>query len=383
MAPSFLGLINLSAKISRYSRRLFGKLRSLYSDRAFIRNAYKTILQRDPDRGGFNHYYENLQRGGMSRKRIVEILVGSDEFRNMEVKYDYHKLFSDYITVLGNEGFKQYVDSNAYCGGAKLCELVNPAKWTDPEWMRFLEEMRHEPTDPAKMHRKGYEWAQAIYGLSKLGKLEGAKCLGVGTGHEPIIYWLANNTHHVTATDLFDKSSYWAKGNAREADPSIINNPEAFAPFPYAKERLKVMRMNGLKLEFADNEFDVVFSLSSIEHFGGHRQSAIAMQEIARVLKPDGVAAIATELILNDSNHSEYFTLSDLIEFVVKPAGMPLVQLPVFELPGCVLENPTVIPDEKHFRPQIILKENGVVFTSVMLFFKKSSAKNPALKTTR
>jgi SAM-dependent methyltransferase len=116
---------------------------------------------------------------------------------------------------------------------------------------------------------------------------------------------------------------------------------------------------------------DVVFSISSIEHFGGHTGSAASMREIGRVLKPGGVAAIATEMVINDRRHPEYFRPEELVEYLVAPSGLRLVQAPVFELPAYAVAHPSRMPQDLHRTPHLVLDDGGVHYTSVMLFFRK------------
>ena len=49
----------------------------------------------------------------------------------------------------------------------------------------------------------------------------------------------------------------------------MLTDPGTFAPYPYERERLDVRWMDARDLRFPDGSFDAVFSLSSIEHFGG------------------------------------------------------------------------------------------------------------------
>ena len=65
--------------------------------------------------------------------------------------------------------------------------------------------------------------------------------------------------------------------------------------------------MDGRALKFADDTFDVTYSLSSIEHFGGFEGAAQTMREMARVLKPGGVLALATEYVISGPPHEETF----------------------------------------------------------------------------
>ena len=74
------------------------------------------------------------------------------------------------------------------------------------------------------------------------------------------------------------------KGRAPSDFPE---NPRKYAPFPYREDALTVLRMDGTNLEFPSESFDIAFSFSSIEHFGGksHSGSLRALQEIERVPK--------------------------------------------------------------------------------------------------
>ncbi len=48
-----------------------------------------------------------------------------------------------------------------------------------------------------------------------------------------------------------------------------------------------------------------------------------------RVVKPRGVIAIATELILNDATHHEYFTYPELEQMFLRAPGLQLVGGPL------------------------------------------------------
>src|SRR5207248_838891 len=96
--------------------------------------------------------------------------------------------------------------------------------------------------------------------------------------------------------------------------------------FPYRQESLVFQKMDALDLQFPDNTFDFVFTFSSIEHFGGHAGAVLAMQEIGRVLKPNGVAAIATELMLDGPRHPEFFFAHEVEPCFVKATGLDLVE---------------------------------------------------------
>src|SRR5439155_4278315 len=127
--------------------------------------------------------------------------------------------------------------------------------------------------------------------------------------------YLANKLHSIFATDLYD-----GKGWKSFAPSDFPENPKKYAPFPYKEDALTVLRMDGTKLEFPSESFDIAFSFSSIEHFGGKNHSGAlrSLKEMERVLKPGGLAVITTEYIINDKEHPEFFnrrtTYSDLID---------------------------------------------------------------------
>ena len=58
---------------------------------------------------------------------------------------------------------------------------------------------------PGLIHRKDWEWALGIIAMKRFYKLND-KCtaIGIGSGREEILFYLANNLKHVYATDIYD-----------------------------------------------------------------------------------------------------------------------------------------------------------------------------------
>jgi SAM-dependent methyltransferase len=122
-----------------------------------------------------------------------------------------------------------------------------------------------------------------------------SEVLSVAAGHEEVLYWLANRVGRMVATDIYGVGQF----AHREADVTMLEDPKKFAPYPYREDRLEVLEMNALDLEFPDESFDAVFSLSSIEHFGGRKEIVRAATEMARVLRPGGYAFVVTECFVS------------------------------------------------------------------------------------
>jgi Methyltransferase domain len=74
----------------------------------------------------------------------------------------------------------------------------------------------------------------------------------------------------------------------RAAPSDFPENSKLYTPFPYREDSLTILRMDGTKLEFPSESFDVAFSFSSMEHFGGknHAGALRCLREIEGVLKP-------------------------------------------------------------------------------------------------
>ncbi len=271
---------------------------------------------------------------------------------------------------------------------AKLNQLVDVFKWYDDEWLEAMRSLAIDNNSslPDFLHRKDWEWTQCLYGLVKLGAISPeSRALGVGVGWEPISYFLSNHITEVVATDLYDEDSEWSKLGAQEGDPTILSDPDKYAPFPYNRERLRFLRMDGTKLNFPDNSFDFVWTCSSIEHFGGHSAATKSLLEIERVLKPGGIAAVITEYILPDpytGRHSfyypEFFNIQCLYAYLIEPLNeLSLVQNIDLGMPHYYYEKTCFLPEEAEAphsgikKPHIVLNVEGCFFTSIALFFVK------------
>jgi SAM-dependent methyltransferase len=254
-----------------------------------------------------------------------------------------------------------------------LNAVCHPRFWDDPEWLQVARAL-DLPLSDDRWHRKRFEWTQCVFGLERLGMLgPSARVLGVGAGHERVLFYLANRSAVTVATDLY--SGAFTGGPAAEADPEFLTDPDRYAPFPYKRDHLRVMQADGCNLPFAAGSFDVVYSLSSIEHFGGHEAATVAMREMARVLRPGGVACVATELVLAGGPHPEFFTLDELQHHVIDESGMvPVERLHVEPLPQSLLDDPIWLDGDLYRMPHLVLGRGDWRWTSVIVFLRKPSA---------
>jgi len=185
--------------------------------------------------------------------------------------------------------------SLSYC---KLCELED---FRDPELRALMRDMETEPHGPdypeGEEHRKAWEVAMSARALRDLGVLrQDAEILGVGAGREATIFWLTRHVKRVFATDLYLSEDSWS---ATDSGVRMLVSPETQTRMQWNPRRLVVQHMDGRNLRYEDESFDGIFSSGSIEHFGTLDEIRESAEEMCRVLRPGGVAAIATEYRLD------------------------------------------------------------------------------------
>jgi SAM-dependent methyltransferase len=281
---------------------------------------------------------------------------------------------------------------------AKLCDLPD---FEDPDLRERIREIASGPKEE-ELHRKNWEYAMLALFLEDVALLnDEAQVLSVGAGHEEVLFWLANKVGRVVATDLYGQGDF----SAREAEVTMLDDPSAFAPYEYRRDRLEVRKMDGRSLDFPDASFDAVFSLSSIEHFGKPAEIGEAAREIGRVLRPGGYAFVVTECfvgrhVLNSklvqtairgatlgrrastatpqTRMLSVFTPEELTRFIVRPSGLeqlqPLDRTISSETWGNLISwrgAGELTPATGRDFPHILLKAHGSAWTSVALPLRK------------
>jgi SAM-dependent methyltransferase len=282
----------------------------------------------------------------------------------------------------------------------KLCDLPD---FDDARLRAMLREIvgsGHEPRE--ELHRKFWEYAMLGLYLEEVGVLrEDAQALAVAAGHEEPVFWMANRVARMVATDIYGEGGF----AEREAHASMLTDPGAFAPYPYREDHLEVRSMNALALEFADESFDIVYSLSSIEHFGKPEQVARGAREMARVLRPGGHLVIVTECLIKShpldwpslqfairlatlgrrctnatprKRITDTFTAREIDRYIVRPTGLKLVQPLDRRISPESFDNLTrwvgageLHPATGDAWPHILLKAQGAPWTSAFLALRK------------
>ena len=227
--------------------------------------------------------------------------------------------------------------------------------------------------EPVRIHRKAWELGKSLHGMQRLGVIRpDSRGVSVGAGAESCLFYLANHVHEIVATDLYQtEAGSWGWGS------DFLANPERYAPFPYRHEGLSVRNMSGLDLEFETGTFDFAYTLSSIEHFGGHEVARQAVREMARVTKPGGIVCVVTELQLSQGpSGPDVFSVGDLREFIIDGNGLQLIEPHIdLRISESLLAYPVIhLEESDSISPHIVLYGWGgipVAWTSVILFLRK------------
>jgi SAM-dependent methyltransferase len=188
-------------------------------------------------------------------------------------------------------------------GHCKLCDLPD---FQYPELRELIRDVyssdleRFGPDFPTgREYRKYWEVSMTLRAFERFGVFrEDARVLGVGAGHEATLYWLTRKVGKVVATDLYETEDSWSES---DSGSEMLTDPGRYWDAPWNPDRLEVRHMSGLDLQFEDESFDAIFSSSSIEHFGDFAEVRQSVEEMFRVLRPGGVAALATEFRLEGS----------------------------------------------------------------------------------
>src|SRR5262249_62108025 len=115
---------------------------------------------------------------------------------------------------------------------------------------------------------------------------------------------------------------------------------------------------------------DLAFPLSTSEHFGGPDGGAEAVDEMARVPKPGGVLALATEYILGGPPHEETFTPAQFGVLVARP-GLRLVA-PFDDRVYNRYEYTAVdLYGNPHQTPHMVVRFDDTAFTTAFVFLRK------------
>jgi ubiquinone/menaquinone biosynthesis C-methylase UbiE len=192
--------------------------------------------------------------------------------------------------------------------------------------MDFLDRTRQEFTKQADAFSTSpatNDEAQVARLLSAIGPLTGRRVLDVACGPGIVTRALAEQAGDVAALDLTPQMLAKARERCAKAGLSNVVFHEGSAT----------------ALPFADHAFDVVVTRLSFHHF---LEPKIVLAEMLRVLKPDGIVAVADVVTDEDLEKSE---LQNAIEIFRDPSHVRM--LPASELLALVSQDGLTVLHEE------------------------------------
>ena len=266
-----------------------------------------------------------------------------------------------------------------------LCKVANINDFNDPEFRAIFEKYNYLGTkqfpeaanNVMLQNRKTWEIAMAMYSFDKLGVItENSEMLGVGVAKEETISMLSQHVKRVFATDIYLNGGSWEHWYEKELliDARPLMGPE------YNHRRVVWQHVDGRDLPYEDNSFDGIFSCSSIEHFGDESDIRKSIEEVHRVLKPGGIAAISSEFkIFGDGDGFANVQLFD--EERLNRVWMQGIDWSLVEMIDYTLDDTDYIDFERSIRdkeyqlvahPHIKLDNGQYRWTSVHMTFRKA-----------
>jgi SAM-dependent methyltransferase len=118
-----------------------------------------------------------------------------------------------------------------------------------------------------------YRYVEYPRVVERLAGARPTRVLDIGSNYGLVWQWVAAHGAHVHATDIRDITLRDARAHLPDRD----------------RERAHISLHDAQRLGFADESFDAVTAISTIEHIEDDRA---VMAEVARVLQPGGVAII-------------------------------------------------------------------------------------------
>lgn len=235
---------------------------------------------------------------------------------------------------------------------------------------------------------KHWECAMAARSFRDHGMLRpGALFAGIGAGTEITSFYLASKGAITFPCDRYLERTPWSD----VAPPGMMVEPREFSELDYPRGNVVPVHTDARLPRLPSDFFDGAYSAGSIEHFGSLDAVAAAAAETGRILKPGGLASIATEFRLEGPEDRPWFddncilfTPELLNKHIIEASGLELVgelathqSGPTFETRRVLLDfleaarNVRTLSDKQAAYPNLVLYHEGFLFCSVHLLLRK------------
>jgi len=241
-----------------------------------IRNAYRLLLDREPDPEGFEHFERRIEAEQLTTRNLVAEFISSKEFAK----------------VHGALTFAAPPLLDAPPLKWQACSYASLQSSNFQHWAVRLRERQKRP------HRKIWEWAYIAQALHERGHFGGgARGLGFAVGTEPLSALFASMECRVVATDLDLTSATaggWTRTHEHAENIGVLNERRICDPRQFSAN---VQFMNVDMRDIPDDlvGFDFLWSSCAIEHLGSIEAAMVFVLSAMRCLRPGGLAVHTTE----------------------------------------------------------------------------------------
>lgn len=263
-------------------------------------------------------------------------------------------------------------------GDKVTSRLANRAEGKSKWCQELLDEMKD---GIYREHRKQWEFCFMANTLDHFGKLkDGKKGIGFAVGQEPLAGYFVKKGAELIVSDLpIDGNEYLAKGWAKTGQHSAqleATFREGIVDYETYKKKAKFIPidMNNIPEELMKEQYDFVYSSSSLEHVGSVELGRKFIVNAMKTLKTGGIAVHTTELAINSLDDAGSFGHMsvwlkrdvDALEKELEENGSRLLPVDYSSIDNLHIDH---IPysSSNHF----ILKAAKTVHTSIALVIEK------------
>ncbi|MCZ0733717.1 class I SAM-dependent methyltransferase [Phreatobacter sp. AB_2022a] len=265
----------------------------------------------------------------------------------------------------------------AVCAVETLQKVADAADFFDP---RLDHVIRQKLQATPSLHARLWEFGMAYLALAAAGKLSGAqRGISFGSGSEPLIFPIAMEAGHLVATDLYNGASMWEVARTDDCRAFVLS----CAPPAFDASRLEVCSLDMRHIAEPAASFDFAYSISAFEHIGAEPDFLQHLRGVRRILKPDGVYVLTTELRFGGASHAVVgnyaFALPHLLS-LFEEAGLnpePTIDYRLTEHAGNYprdLRETKFRDRSNHGLEQVIVREGGGIMSAPMLFVLRPQA---------
>ncbi len=258
--------------------------------------------------------------------------------------------------------------------GVTYSKVCSSRDWNSPSWVEGVADVLGDENslNYYQRHRQTWEYGQILFGLKSLDCLRSDKRgLAVGAGKEMLMWKIADRVGSLEAIDFYDDRSK----QLFDVPVDLPENPEAYAPEGASLENFRVRRMDGRSLSHDDESFDFAYAASVIQHCGGREGSRRMLQEMARVVKPGGVIAVSSDVILNSAIDHSRPRLSEVEDFFSDFNDMKMIGAFGRDLNDETMEAFADCPANEGRRPHFLHRCGSSILTSMVIFLEKQGAR--------